>query len=285
MAFEIRPKVATPWARCQGSTLLEQLNCGIRYFDLRLDFSNEHLEFCHGVVGCCGDLQGMLHEVKQWSEEHLSEIILLQFRCEWDQWPNAPSGDTDYELLDQRKLHLHELISAVLQDRLIHAVGDVSIRLPIGELRKHGNIAVVQDSAGLKRPNVFWLSDTALKLVDYSFHVSAPWYDKQTWEDLELENTKGLEARDITMLHITHGALTAKFSAAWCWSPLHYVFLMPSYLNRQCKANLLSWVQEQHQRLNIISLDFVCEQETLIQVLFSKNMMSASQSDCIWQKE
>jgi hypothetical protein len=239
MAFQIQRSIATPWAQCQGSTLLQQLDCGIRYLDLRLDFTEEKLTFCHGSVTCGGELSQLLQEIQLWTSEHPSEIILLHFKCEWGRWPPAKDGDTDYELLDLRKLRLHEAISSELEGCLIRACLNVSLNSSLDDLRRHGNVVILQEPDGLKRPNICWFSKCGAEFDNYTFDVSGVWHDKHAWKELATENVKGLEERELTKLHITHGTLTPKVVLAKCWNPFHYLDLMPFHLNSECKVQPL----------------------------------------------
>lgn len=42
--------VLRPWVRCQSLTLMEQYNCGVRYFDIRIRLHSGNWVFCHNNV-------------------------------------------------------------------------------------------------------------------------------------------------------------------------------------------------------------------------------------------
>lgn len=43
-------RILRPWVRCQSLTLMEQYNCGVRYFDIRIRLHDNNWVFCHNNV-------------------------------------------------------------------------------------------------------------------------------------------------------------------------------------------------------------------------------------------
>eukprot|EP00440_Ansanella_granifera_P057182 gb/GFBE01061983.1/.p1 GENE.gb/GFBE01061983.1/~~gb/GFBE01061983.1/.p1 ORF type:complete len:307 (+),score=69.39 gb/GFBE01061983.1/:1-921(+) len=270
MAFQMRPCIATPWSRCQGDTYLDQLASGIRYFDLRLDFTSEKLEFCHGIVQCGEPPFEFLQGLKSWSKAHLSEVVLLHFVCEWGRWP-MKDGDTDYELLSERKANFHVMLGSVLSDALIRADSGASMDLPLFELLSYGNIVLVRREQASDRSNIFSLEQPGFS--DYSFEAAALWFNKQTWSDLAGNMGAELKGRDRGRLHVLKATLTPVFQCQRLWNPTYLCTeLVQRQLNKQVVENLEPWAETRHGSINIIELDFSCDQGELIEALLSKQI-------------
>ncbi|XP_076870858.1 PI-PLC X domain-containing protein 1 [Brachyhypopomus gauderio] len=77
----IRPFVYK-WAITQESTVREQLECGVRYCDLRIahrpNDSSSDLYFYHGVYTTI-TVETVLKEIRAWLDVHPKEIVILSF--------------------------------------------------------------------------------------------------------------------------------------------------------------------------------------------------------------
>jgi hypothetical protein len=76
--------IAAPWAVAQGLDFLTQLQCGVRYLDLRTQVYNGNFMFVHGFVGA--SLQSLLGAVSQFLRQpgYGNEVILLNFNHFYD---------------------------------------------------------------------------------------------------------------------------------------------------------------------------------------------------------
>ena len=72
-------KIVHNWSVTQSLTFKQQLDHGIRYFDLRV--SNRHksqeLYFVHGLFG--NTVESGLREIEEWLQAHPKEVILIDF--------------------------------------------------------------------------------------------------------------------------------------------------------------------------------------------------------------
>ncbi|XP_034036500.1 PI-PLC X domain-containing protein 1 [Thalassophryne amazonica] len=77
----IRPFVYK-WAVTQEYTIMQQLDCGVRYCDLRIAHrpsdSSSDLYFYHGVYTTL-TVQTVLTEIKEWLDAHPREVVILSF--------------------------------------------------------------------------------------------------------------------------------------------------------------------------------------------------------------
>uniref|UniRef100_A0A4W5LQM8 Phosphatidylinositol-specific phospholipase C, X domain containing 1 n=1 Tax=Hucho hucho TaxID=62062 RepID=A0A4W5LQM8_9TELE len=77
----IRPFVYK-WAVTQEATVKEQLDCGVRYLDLRIahrpNDTSTDLYFYHGVYTTL-TVETVLQEIRSWLDVHSREVVLLSF--------------------------------------------------------------------------------------------------------------------------------------------------------------------------------------------------------------
>ncbi|XP_021172938.2 PI-PLC X domain-containing protein 1 [Fundulus heteroclitus] len=74
-------KVVQIWAATQEVSITEQLNAGVRYFDLRIarkpnDTDPTRLYFHHGLYTRT-DVETILREINVWAESHRKEVVIL----------------------------------------------------------------------------------------------------------------------------------------------------------------------------------------------------------------
>ncbi|XP_019632600.1 PREDICTED: PI-PLC X domain-containing protein 3-like [Branchiostoma belcheri] len=77
---QIGKDVVYNWAVTQGSDFTEQLENGVRYFDLRVATgkSDSSLYFVHGLYG--SKVESGLREIAEWLHSHPKEVVLLDFQ-------------------------------------------------------------------------------------------------------------------------------------------------------------------------------------------------------------
>ncbi|XP_023656800.1 PI-PLC X domain-containing protein 1-like [Paramormyrops kingsleyae] len=77
----IRPFVYK-WAMAQETSVKEQLDCGVRYCDLRIarrpNDNSAHLYFYHGVYTTV-TVEAVLTEIREWLDMHPREVVILSF--------------------------------------------------------------------------------------------------------------------------------------------------------------------------------------------------------------
>lgn len=65
----------TPFSKCQDKTIREQYDCGVRYFDLRVD---KDLVLCHGLWKANKDLPDLLIEMKKYVTETTYVTVTIE---------------------------------------------------------------------------------------------------------------------------------------------------------------------------------------------------------------
>lgn len=66
------------WAKTQRATTLEQLDMGIRYFDLRVGEEDNKLYYTHGLFAM--EVFEPLYEIKLFLLKHPQEVIIIDFQ-------------------------------------------------------------------------------------------------------------------------------------------------------------------------------------------------------------
>ncbi|MDF1663166.1 MAG: hypothetical protein P1V97_15430, partial [Planctomycetota bacterium] len=103
------------WSQCQNKTVKEQLNDGIRAFDLRIA-QDKQGEFycCHGLYG--EKIEQVLKSVSDFARAYPKEIILLDF-AKFYGWKSGPKGQ------DTAQNSISDLAHNSLKSRLLKQLG------------------------------------------------------------------------------------------------------------------------------------------------------------------
>ncbi|KAH8410115.1 hypothetical protein KR009_006296 [Drosophila setifemur] len=76
--YRFFPCFVRRWSRTQSSGILEQLQLGVRYFDLRIAQKNEKFYYCHGVFAM--EVFKPLLELRQFLDTHPEEVVVLDMQ-------------------------------------------------------------------------------------------------------------------------------------------------------------------------------------------------------------
>ncbi|KAF8574932.1 PLC-like phosphodiesterase [Ramaria rubella] len=92
-----------PTARCQALTITEQLNLGIRFFDLRCGFgfrpNQDTIMMWHAAIPQLTSLVSILTEIIDWLRVHSDELVLAQIKKDHGDNDNDKFSQTLYEML------------------------------------------------------------------------------------------------------------------------------------------------------------------------------------------
>ncbi|XP_028655843.1 PI-PLC X domain-containing protein 1-like isoform X1 [Erpetoichthys calabaricus] len=223
------------WSVTQESTVLQQLDAGVRYFDLRiahkLSDNSCNLYFYHGVHTTV-TVEMVLNEISTWLEEHKREVVILSF---------------SHFLCFNQQLHKHliQLVQTVFHKRLCPRNGEVTLR----NMTEHGHqLIVAYDHRDMT------------DLCDYLWdHIPYWWGNKCEAEALiqELERRKqcGRPGRFfVAGINLTVDAKHLILNPRQCLKDM----VMQTY------PVLLKWLVKQlpgsgHSSINIIAGDFVSD--------------------------
>lgn len=65
-------------SRCQTLTVIQQLDLGIRYLDIRLNYKSNQMKIYHGLANCHYSWTQLSYDLANWLENHPSETIFLR---------------------------------------------------------------------------------------------------------------------------------------------------------------------------------------------------------------
>ena len=86
-------------AQCQSWSLINQLNAGIRYFDLRLRLNKNNLQLYHGPIYQNIDFSEVIKIFSDFLDENKSEFIIMAVQEEYDEIKTEKSFT---ELFDEK---------------------------------------------------------------------------------------------------------------------------------------------------------------------------------------
>ncbi|XP_066521298.1 PI-PLC X domain-containing protein 1 [Hoplias malabaricus] len=247
----IRPFVYK-WAVTQDCSVWEQLDCGVRYCDLRIahrpNDSSSDLYFYHGVFTTV-TVETVLKEIKTWLDVHPKEVVILSF--------------SHFQGLSQ-DLHtlLISTIKTVFDTKLCPKSEDVTLR----NLWRCGyQVIVSYDHQGANCHRELWC------------HIPYWWANKckveALIEEFERRKTNGRPGGFfVTGINLTED--------------LKYICSHPTESLKDMVLStypaLLSWVREQkpgfnNGSLNIIAGDFVTEGNFIPTIIaMNENLLSRS---------
>ncbi len=73
--------VSAGMSKCQNYNIMQQLNDGIRYFDIRVD---EEMDIRHGITDCDIDFKDVWNDFTLFLKEHPGETIIMQLNSHTD---------------------------------------------------------------------------------------------------------------------------------------------------------------------------------------------------------
>ena len=155
----IRPVIAG-WSKTQPESLTEQLNNGIRYFDLRVCFdkSSNNFYLCHALLGV--QLIVALRQIQQFARNHPSEIIILDFNHLY----NITTSNTFTSLIEKIDKSLNQLaVPNTLHPN--NTIGDIK--------KTQRNIIIILDNKDNLDNNI--LSAFSSQYLWHQSQINSPW--------------------------------------------------------------------------------------------------------------
>ncbi len=141
--------LAANMSKAQSKGVLDQINSGARYFDVRLSRQEDGALWTrHGIIS--EDFEGIAYTLAQFAEENPGEVIVLDFQSTWDDLYDGNkvvTNDGTYfggTAGDDNK-YVYNAICATLQKTGLadYVVGNVSLSNSYDELTNKGTKAAV----------------------------------------------------------------------------------------------------------------------------------------------
>ncbi len=264
-------KIAADWSRAQGRTVTEQLQDGIRYFDMRVVYRESRKKFytCHGLYG--EELSKVLKEMNEFLNKHPREVVILDFNHLYNMKP-PKTGDKHNELMT--------LIQGTFDKKMVP--GDTySPNVTLNELweKKYQVIALYyndkgnsKEVPGSKASNLLWGPDK----------IRSPWANKQKIEDLKKELDKYINTHTTNapnQFFVLQGILTPDGATiAGSLKPSFKGIRSLKDFSAQLKKPMSEWLVEWrwgNKKLNIIMMDFL-DDKGLVEEIIKLNLVRSS---------
>lgn len=238
--------IADVSGKCQDSSIAEQLDMGVRFFDLRLQLVNNEFKIVHSFVDQKLSFETVLTDFHNFMEKNTSEFLLLSIKKEAD---NVDSNiDFGSKLLeDLGKLQPYISLNSKLPETLGEARGHIYI------LNRYN------DTIGLKAA-YGWADDTTFDIEN--MHIQDN-YSVETvdvkWNDIESTIEYAKNSNDKLVFNFTSCYLNSGFPPTYAGTPAVTI-----------NQKLISTLKENDYKIGIMVVDFVSE--NLSKVIYERNI-------------
>ena len=164
-------------AKCQNLTIEEQLNIGVRYFDIRLRRENGKLNIYHGSINQDLSFEEVLNACYTFLETNPSEALIMCIKEEYD----ATGSNSAFDVMVKK--HIDAKKDAWYLENKVPNMGDARGKIVL--MRRYGTSGTFgfNASSGWQDNTTFTLKSglVTLKCQDYYDDESA---DKK-WEEID----------------------------------------------------------------------------------------------------
>ena len=222
------------WSATQSFTPRQQLEAGIRYFDIRISTKPGHddLYIVHGLYGLT--VSSVLAEIKEFLDEHPKEVIMIDFNHFYDMTP-------------EMHLSCMELIESTFAEKLCPFLDTESLCL---ETLWESNLQVIAfyQNPLAEENMVFWPASS----------ITSPWPNVTEVDEmlsrLEIDYEQG---RPRDKFYVTQGILTPDVSFILS----HIGGSIEKTLAEKVAKSVAFWLEKMHcglkKGINICIIDFV----------------------------
>ncbi|MED6290029.1 hypothetical protein CHARACLAT_008898 [Characodon lateralis] len=241
-------KIVHTWASTQEVSITEQLNAGVRYFDLRIarkpkDTDPTRLYFHHGLYTQT-DVETVLREINVWAESHPKEILILSL---------SHFEGFDQTISAQLHSHLIRLIIDLFGAKLILNTDTPTLKTCWNQGK---NIIVSYDYLAFNQP-LIW------RKIKYYYGNSMDHAKIIAKLSQDLEKEKSPHYFFVCGLNPTlpHNSSILKYVLRFCDNFTNVV--------RRGLPKMLRWVQQQYDKtpMNIIASDVVTRNDFVATVV------------------
>ena len=231
------------WSITQDQGLRQQLQAGLRYFDIRLVAVKGTFRVIHCLMGDL--ISSVLDTLSSWLESHRGEIVILDFQHFYQFSPG------DHQALVR-------LLLSQLAGRLVSWQQDLS-QLSLSRLATTGGQVILIYPAVSPQP---YLWPRCL--------CPSPWPDTMSVAALLEELTTQLEHHH----HLrppSHGLFVSQaLLTPSSWTPLlHPLSSVRSQCADRCHQPVLDWLQQDTVQPNIVITDYV--RPDIVNIIIHKN--------------
>ena len=222
------------WALTQTLHITDQLQHGVRYFDMRSGYltSEDDFFFVHGVYGHkIGDI---LQAISTFLKAHPKEFIILDF-------------NHFYSFSDTLHRRLAKLIISYFNNELYSPIGK-GINSTLSDLRKVNKQVIVcyDDETTCQENQEFWYK-----------YISSPWPNTSSCSKLISSLNQRFDTLNPKCFNVFQAILTPQTSTVL----LHLASSLQKYLVSKCDKAVSNWLTDINKTkkhgINIVICDFV----------------------------
>ncbi|XP_076017227.1 PI-PLC X domain-containing protein 2 [Genypterus blacodes] len=232
---QVAKKVMVKWSMTQNLTFKEQLDAGIRYFDLRVSSKpsqpGKEIYFIHGLFG--HKVRDGLVQINSFLDRHSKEVVFLDF-------------NHHYAMEAEHHVYLISMLQEVFGRKLCHNCTVESVTLDYLWEKKYQVIVFYHHPSSHGCP-VMWPGNK----------IPAPWANTTRPTKLtQFLDTTLKERAKQGAFHVSQAILTPKVNTV----AKGLVWGLRSYLVERNLPSIMSWVEAQRpgrDGVNIVTSDFV----------------------------
>lgn len=225
--------VISNWSKTQAFNAVEQLQAGIRYFDLRIcrDSDDNNIHFCHGMYST--DVKSVLNDMLSFLKQHTQEVVILDCQHFYDF--NTATHNEVIQLLNE---HFGNILVPYQSNM-------ESLTLEYLASQKKQVIVIYRDSSQAGQ-NLLWPTES----------FPTPWYDTMNSSKLIPNLNNGIRNRSPSVAHVSQCILTPQVN--------DILGNLLSSLRQKCALDFentrTEWISNQtpnENGVNIIIADFI----------------------------
>ncbi|KAH3872539.1 PI-PLC X domain-containing protein 2-like [Dreissena polymorpha] len=219
------------WAVTQDLSFKEQLELGVRYFDLRVAFrkKTQNVHFCHSLYGMT--VEDGIKEILDFLKEHPKEIAILDFNHIFD-------------MTEERHSEFINKLIEICGSKMCMYVGIESLTL---SMLWENNVQVIiiyhYDKVESESGNL-WPGKKCIR---------APWAQTANIPRLLEFLSASLNNRDPGLFHVSQCVLTP--DAGFLLG--HLMGSLKNDLAKKVIPETVNWLKETRRKLNIVMADYV----------------------------
>lgn len=261
-------KIAADWSKAQERTVTQQLQDGIRYFDMRVVYRDSENRFytCHGLYG--EELSAVLRQINAFLESHPKEVIILDF-------------NHLYNMLSDKTGDKHPELISLIQRTFGNKLAPNDMYKPTSSLNefwqnKHQVITLYYNDKGRIKESEWSKTNNLLWGVE---NIWSPWANKQNITDLkdrlDFYLTKD-PSKFENKFFVLQGILTPDGQTiAGSFKPTFRGIRSLKDFSMQVRQPMAGWLyqwKKENKNINIVMMDFL-DDKKLIGYMIQLNLI------------
>ena len=228
-------KIVFRFSQTQTLDITNQLNLGVRFFDLRIGVDSEkNFRVCHGLYG--PTIQEILRPIESFLDAHPQEVVLLDFQHLFEYNGDSMRAETTENLM--------KIVNEILKSKI--ADSSFGMDATLADLRSREKQVLIFCKKSDTDQDICWDRDQCMQ---------STWHNQPNWQGLEKALNSQIAANQ--KFFVVQAIITPNSDQQGCCSQIFS--LIPSILSAAETVNerLLSWQRENPAKKCILMTDKV----------------------------